>query len=166
MSQPFVHPWYAIRTRSNYEKITKSVLEAKGYEPYLPLYQVRKKWSDRVVESSVPLIPGYVFCPFDSDATVGILSTPGVASIVGFGEKLAPIPNEEIEAIKAMLDSGYSVKQWPYLREGQRVKIINGVLTGLHGILVKMKSWKIVVSVEILCRSVAVEIEPDYVSAI
>ena len=166
MSEPPVYPWYAIHTRSNYEKITTSVLEAKGYESYLPVYQTRKRWSDRVVESSVPLFPGYVFCRFDPDATAGIISTPGVASIVGFSGKLAPIPTEEIGAVKALLNSGCAINRWPYLREGQRVQIINGVLKGLQGILVKMRTFKIVISVELLCRSVAVEIEPDYVAAI
>ena len=74
--------WYAVRTRSNYEKTVATVLESKGYERYLPLYRVRRRWSDRTVETSVPLFPGYVFCRLNRDVRTPVLSTPGVVSIV------------------------------------------------------------------------------------
>src|SRR5579875_1974030 len=99
-------PWYGVRTRSNFEKTTASVLEAKGYQQYLPCYKVRRRWSDRTVETSLPLFPGYVFCRFDARLRLPIITSPGVVSIVGSGDEPAFIPDAEIEAVEAILRSG------------------------------------------------------------
>src|SRR4051812_42525791 len=99
-------PWYGIRTKSNQERLAASVLEAKGFEQYLPSYQVKRRWSDRTVETTVPLFPGYVFCRFDPSQKLPVVSTPGVVSVVGFGNVPAPIDDSEIEAIQAVLLSG------------------------------------------------------------
>jgi len=158
-------PWYAVRTRSNYEKTTASVLEAKGYEQYFPCYRVRRRWSDRIVETSLPLFRGYVFCRFDARLRLPIMTSPGVVSIVGFGNEPAPIPDTEVEAIETVLRSGLAAEPCPFLREGQRVFIRCGSLKGLEGILLKKKSeWRIVVAVTMLQRSLSVEVDRDWVS--
>lgn len=159
-------PWFGIRTRSNFEKITSAILASKGYSQYLPLYRVKRRWSDRDVETHRPLFPGYVFCRFDSKQRLPILSTPGVVSIIGFGNEPAPIPDEEIEAIQTILTSGLDAEPCPFLREGQRVRIKSGLLEGLEGILTKKKSdLRVVVSVAMLQRSVAVEIDAECISS-
>ena len=82
---PTKSPWYGVRTRSNQEKIVAAILDSKGYEQYLPLYRQRRRWSDRVVTTEVPLFPGYVFCRFDTQRRLPVISTLGVVSIIGFG---------------------------------------------------------------------------------
>ena len=99
-------PWFGIRTRSNFEKTTSAFLASKGYQQYLPLYVQRRQWSDRAVDTRLPLFPGYVFCRFDPKCRTPILSTPGVFAIVGFGNEPAPIPDEEIDAIETVLKFG------------------------------------------------------------
>lgn len=160
-------PWYGVRCRSNYEKVTASVLVAKAYDPFLPSYKVRRRWSDRVVETYLPLFPGYVFCRFDLRRTAPILRSTGVVSIVGFGGVPAPIPDSEIEAVQMILRSGLVVEPCRFLKEGQRVRITRGSLEGLEGIVLKSKKeWRVVVSITTLQRSLSVEIDRDFVESI
>jgi transcription antitermination factor NusG len=160
-------PWYAIHTRSNFEKAAAQVLVNKGFETYLPLYKVKKRWTDRVVEQDVPLFSGYVFCRMDTGERVPVLSVPGVVSIVGFGKNPAPISDGELDAVRRALESGLAIEALAYLKEGERVRVNKeGALYGVEGILLKKKSdWKLVISVELLHRSVAVEIDRDWVTA-
>lgn len=159
-------PWFGLRTRSNHEKVTATVLENKGYEHYLPTYRSRRRWSDRVVETDQPLFPGYVFCRFNPVQRLPIMTTPGVVSIVGFGKDPAPIGDEEIEAVQAVMRSGLAAEPCPFLREGQRIRVKYGSLSGVEGILTKKKSsWRMVVSVTMLQRSISVEIDSDWIAA-
>src|SRR5882724_7948140 len=112
-------PWYGIHTRPNQEKVAATLLGNKGYEHYLPVYRRRRRWSDRVVETDQPLFPGYVFCRFDSKRRLPIVSTPGVVSVVGFGNEPAPISDAEIEAVRIALRSSLATEPCPFLREGQ-----------------------------------------------
>ena len=160
-------PWYGIRTKSNHERVAAAVLQNKGYEHYLPVYRRRQRWSDRIVETDRPLFPGYVFCRFDARKRLPIVSTVGVVSVVGFGNEPAPISESEIDAVRAVLRSGLAAEPCPFLREGQRIRVRLGSLEGLEGILLKKKSdWRIVVSVAMLQRSVAVEIDREWITTI
>jgi transcription antitermination factor NusG len=161
----FQHPWYGIRTRSNQEKLASTVLRSKGYQAYLPLYHSRRRWSDRVVETSLPLFPGYVFCRFDPKLRRPIITTPGVVSVVSFGNEPAPIDDKEIEAIQTVLCSGLGAEPCPFAREGQTVRISSGPLKGLEGILLKKRSnWRIILSISILQRSISAELDYESVS--
>jgi transcription antitermination factor NusG len=165
--RPNYLPWYVVRTRSNQEKIAATALASKGFEEYLPCYKAQRRWSDRVVETSLPLFPGYVFCRFDASLRSPIITTPGVVSLVAFGKDPAPIPDSEIEAIKDVLRSDPTAEPCPFLKEGQRVRIKYGLLQGLEGILLKEKSkWRIVVSITMLQRSVSAEVDRDWVVAV
>ena len=159
-------PWYGVRTRANHERTAATILEAKGYEQYLPSYKVRRRWSDRIVETILPLFPGYVFCRFDLLDRLLIVTTPGVVSILGFGNEPAAIPEEEIAAIETVLRSGMAAEPHPFLREGQRIRVNRGALEGLEGILIKKKSeWRLVISITLLQRSVTVEVDRDWITA-
>jgi transcription antitermination factor NusG len=159
MAEP-VFPWFALRVKSRFEKKTALHLEGLGLEPFNPLYRSRRRWSDRIKEVDLPLFPGYVFCRFDPNDRLPVLQTPGVVSIVGFGGRPAPVDEEEIAAIQAIVRSGAPALPWPFLREGQRVRLVRGALRGLQGILLDVKSdCRLVVSVTLLQRSVAVEID-------
>lgn len=155
-------PWYGVRTKSNQEKVAASVLEAKGFEHYLPMYRTRRRWSDRIVETSLPLFPGYVFCRFEPGQKLQVLNTPGVASIVSFGGIPAPVNDAEIATIQSLVQSGRAVEPHPYLKEGQAVRVVRGPLEGAEGILVKKRDdWRMIVSIALLQRSIAVEVDRE-----
>jgi transcription antitermination factor NusG len=160
-------PWFGIRTRSNQEKMAASGLESKGFEHYLPTYRSRRRWSDRIVESDQPLFSGYVFCRFNPQQRLPIVTTPGVVSIIGFGKEPAPIADSEIEAVQTVLRSGLAAEPCPFLREGQRVRVKRGALEGVEGILLRKKSeWRMIVSISMLQRSLAVEIDRDCITTV
>ena len=160
--------WYGLRTKSRFEKAAAASLAYKGYENYLPTYRSRRRWSDRVTEVESPLFPGYVFCRFDLSKRLPILTIPGIVSVVGIGREPAVIPDDEITAIETVLQSGLKAEPWPYLAEGQRVRIEKGSLSGIEGIVVKSKkaAWRMVVSVTLLQRSISVEIDREWIRAI
>jgi len=160
-------PWYGIRVKSRFEKTASAILRGKGFEEFLPLYKSRNLWSDRTKFVDAPLFPGYVFCRFDVNQRLPILVTPGVVSILGVGQRPEPISEAEIEAIQVVTRSGAPLGPWPYLRAGQRVRIEHGAMKGIEGLLVSVKNgFRLVVSVTMLQRSLAVEIDRETVSPI
>lgn len=159
-------PWYCIRTRSNCERIVSTALGNRGYKPFVPVYTATRQWSDRVVTATTPLFSCYLFCRFDASRRTPILSAPGVISVLGFAGEPTAIPEAEVDAIRALVESGLPLTPSSYFREGQPVRINQGVLEGVEGTLVKVKGRsRFVVSVPLLQRSVAVEIDPSFVSA-
>lgn len=156
--------WFALSTRRNREKNVAEILKGKGYEGFLPTYRTSRKWSDRYKELELPLFPGYVFCRFDPLRRLPILTTPGVILVVGNGRVPIPVEDSEIEALKRISRSHLQAEPWPYLQVGQRVLIEGGSLAGLEGILQDVrKSCRLVVSVNLLQRSVAVEVDRSWV---
>jgi transcription antitermination factor NusG len=156
--------WYALTVKPRHEKAATAYLDRKGLEAYLPLYRVRRRWSDRMREVEMCLFPGYVFCRFPFASRLDVLNAPSVHSIVGFGDREVPVAQEEIDSIRAILASGARVLPWEYLKVGERVRIIDGSLRDVEGILVRERdAWRVVVGVELLQRSVAVEIDRDLV---
>jgi transcription antitermination factor NusG len=152
--------WFALQVRSRWEDAAAGLLRAKGLETLLPTYSTKRKWSDRfkVVES--PLFPGYVFCRFDVHNRLPVLITPGVIAVVGRGKTPVAIDDMEIHSIQAALQSGVHVEPWPYVEIGERVRIKDDVLDGMEGILTNFKgSHRVVISVTLLRRSVALEID-------
>lgn len=150
-----------------HEVLVTDHLSGKGYEWFLPLYKSRKRWSDRVKESELPLFPGYLFCRFNPQDRLPILKTPGVTQIVGYNRIPVAVDENEIEAIRALVDSGVPNFPCAYLDVGSRVRIESGALRGIEGILTDLKGKRrLVLSVTLLQRSVAVEIDSDAVSVI
>lgn len=155
--------WFALRVKSRYEKMVATMANNKGFEEFLPLYQYRRRWSDRVKSVEFPLFPGYVFCRLDPERRLALLTIPGVLHFVGIGKTPIPIDDAEIAVIQSTIRSGLSPEPWPYLQVGQRVRLEEGPLTGVEGILVgTSKQQRLVVSVTLLKRSVAVTIERDW----
>ncbi len=156
--------WYAVAVRSNFERIVAQSLLQKEYEIFLPVYESKRRWSDRSKVVECALFPGYLFCRMDLQERVPLLNTPGVASLVGVGRCAMAIEDSEIAAIRRIMESGLPVAPWPFLKAGQFVYINQGPLTGLEGIVMAFKNRsRLVVSVEMLQRSVTVEIENDWV---
>jgi transcription antitermination factor NusG len=153
-------PWFALTTRPRHEKTVASGLQLRSVEGFLPLYPCKRPWSDRVKVVDLPLFPGYVFSRFSYSERLRVLDIAGVTSVVGFNGQDAPIPETEIRAVQKLLACGYPVQPWQYLRIGECVRIVNGPLAGVQGILLNEKSaLRVVVSVEVLQRSIAVEID-------
>ena len=159
--------WFALVTRPRHEKSAAVSLRAKGLEEFLPLHRARRRWTDRVQAIDLPLFPGYLFCRFGMEEYVRVVQTPGVRAVVGFGGKPVPVAASEIDALQAVLGSGCGVQPWPYLTAGDRVRLEDGPLAGIEGILLREKTQcRVVVSVELLHRSVAVEIARESVVAL
>ena len=159
--------WYALQVRSRKEGYVASQIQGQGFECLLPTYKSVRKWSDRVKEVEQPLFPGYLFCRFDFQHRRPVVTTPGVLQIVGFGRRAIPVPDEEIQALQLALTSGIPKQPWPFLEVGQRVRVIHGTLTGLEGILVNIKgNHRVVLSVSLLQRSVAMEVETSWLSPV
>ena len=159
--------WFAVQARTTHEKRVASLLSYREVKCFLPLYTVRRRWSDRIKEVELPLFPGYVFCNFDTQARAQILRTPSVTGIVGIGGKPIPIDDSEISALERIHQSGFGLSPHPFLQVGQRVRIDGGSLEGLEGIIVDTKTRnRLVLSVSLLQRSVAVEIDSAWVQPI
>jgi transcription antitermination factor NusG len=159
-AKPSRDQWYALQVRSRWESSTATLLSGKGYQTFLPTFRTEKRWRGRSREVAAPLFPGYVFCQFDAHKRLPILVTPGVLTVVGRGRIPVPVEDSEMEAIQKVVSSGLRAEPWPYLQVGQQVRIEDGALRGLEGILTSFRgSRRIVVSVSLLCRSVALEID-------
>jgi len=160
--------WFALTVKYQHERRVESVLSANGVDTFLPLYRARRQWSDRSKDLEAPLFPGYVFGRFHLDDRTRIVTTPGVARIVGFAGLPAAVTEQEIEGVRAALASKLPVGPWPYLlKAGDRVNIVRGPLRGLEGTLLREGSClRLVLGVELLQRSLAVEIDPDMIGPI
>jgi transcription antitermination factor NusG len=162
-----VFPWFALQVRTRQETGVAQQLRGQGYERFLPLYKLRKRWSDRIKEVDAPLFPGYLFCRFNPQDRLPILKTPGVIQIVGFNNGPAAVDESEIQSIQTLVTAGAPHQPWPFLAAGDRVRIESGPLLGLEGILIDVKrSHRLVLSVTLLQRSVAVEIDSALITAI
>lgn len=157
-------PWFALRIRANFERTAAMHLRERGYPEFFPTFEAEKKWSDRIKRISKALFPGYVFCSFDPGRRLPVLSSPGVLHIVGLGKTPMPVDPSEIEAVWATLQSGVPVRPLPFLEVGQRVVATKGPLAGVEGRVMRFKgAYRLVVSLTILQRSIAAEIERDWI---
>lgn len=157
--------WFALTARPKHEHTAERGLRNQGFEAYLPVHRVRRRWSDRTKEMDSVLFPGYVFCRFAQSDKMRVLNSPGVRSIVGSRREPEPVDDVEISAVRALIASGRAIQPWPYLRAGQKVVIEQGPLASLRGVVVRAKdSWRVVVSVDALGCSVAVEVDSGMVA--
>ena len=167
-SRSDIMQWYALRVRPRFEKIVAKNLQDKGHELFLPCYSAKRQWSDRIKYVELPLFPSYVFCRFSlTDTSVPVLTTPAVREIVGISGRPLSIDPAEIEAVRSIVKSGLEYQSWPYLSVGQFVRVESGALAGLKGLVIAIKDHcRLVVSVNLLMRSVAVEIDRAWIKPI
>jgi transcriptional antiterminator RfaH len=152
--------WFALQVRAKHEKIVAAHLSGRDYEWFLPLYMRRRAWSDRIKVVEAPLFPGYIFCRLDLQNRLPILTTPGVIRIVGYNRSPVSIEVSEISAIQTLVASGLPDQPWPFIAAGDKVRITRGPLRGVEGILIAFKgSHRLILSVTLLQRSVAVEVD-------
>jgi transcription antitermination factor NusG len=153
--------WFAIRVKSNREKVTALGLQGKGYEVFLPEYQ-REKTTGKNRETAV-LFPGYLFSRFDSGNRLPILTLPGVLHIVGVGKTPLPVDASEVESLKLVIGAGLSLNTNEPYTVGEKVLIEEGPLSGAWGVVVGHKSDRLIVSISLLQRSVSVVIDPEWI---
>jgi transcription antitermination factor NusG len=161
--------WYAVYTRSNFEKRVATELAAKPIENYLPVVQEWHQWKDRKKLVEVPVFPGYVFARF-ADSTpnrLQVLHAAGTVRILGQREQIEPIPDREIESIQRLLKANVPCFAHPFLHEGAWVRVKRGALKDLDGLLVRVKSkTRLVLSITLLSQAVATEIDISDVEVI
>ncbi|MGA2153554.1 MAG: transcription termination/antitermination NusG family protein [Bryobacteraceae bacterium] len=160
--------WFGIRVRSRCEVRAYDDLCLRGFEAFLPLRSVRRRWSDRVKTLQVPMFGGYLFCRFALPDRLKVLNAAGVAQIVGIGNTPVPISEAEIRSVQTLVTSKVACTPWPYLQAGQRVSIDCGPLAGVEGVIIRAEDGKsrVVVSVTMLLRSIAAEIERDWIGRV
>ena len=157
-------PWYALKVRTGAEPRVKTALENKGYPVFLPTWLDCRRYSDRIKKVQAPLFSGYLFCRLNAQERLPVLTTPWVDSIVGVGGEPRAIEEQEIAAIQRVVDAGSSPVPWPYLREGESVRIQFGPFTGLEGFVLRADGKeRLVLSVHLLQRSIAVEIDRTHI---
>ena len=154
--------WFAVYTRSNFEKKVASELAARRVDSYLPLVEQVHQWKDRRKVVETPVFPGYVFARFadQPSARLNVLRALGVVRILGQGESIEPVPDWEVESIRRLLQAHVPCFAHPFLREGAWVRVKRGPLKDVEGLLVRVKSkTRLVLSVALLSQSVATEID-------
>jgi transcription antitermination factor NusG len=157
---PGTSSWYAIYAKHNHERKVADLLARKGMDVFMPLYESVRRWKDRNKSLPMPLFPGYVFLKSNLHNKIEILSTPGVFFIVESAGQACPIPEQEIEAIRAITQSDVRFEPHPFLKTGEYVRIRTGPLAGISGIFVKPKNkYRVVVSIELLRKAVAIEVD-------
>lgn len=152
--------WYAAYTCANHEKRVAAELGARDIENFLPLYSSIRRWKDRRVQLELPLFPGYVFVRLALCDRLRVAQIPSVVRLVGFGGLPAALPDAEMEILRSGLSQSLRAQPHPFLKVGRRVRITGGPFAGLEGVVKRGKSnLRVVVSLELIQRSVAVEVE-------
>jgi transcription termination/antitermination protein NusG len=153
------HPsWYGLYVRPRFENVVAASLSLKGLDLFLPTYATRSRRSaHKHVE--VPLFPNYVFCRVDAAEVSSLLMIPGVVHIVGVGLGVNPLNEREIGAIKLAVQAGLACQPCPFLRNGRRVRVSEGPLRDVEGILAEAgNGTRIVLGISLLERAVLVEL--------
>lgn len=152
--------WYAAHTNPRHEKAIQQSMEGCCIECFLPLYKSIRRWKDRCKQLELPLFPGYIFVRIPLKDRLAVLRIPGVVQLVSFQSRPARLPDAEIEVLRNGLQRGSGFEPHPYLTVGKRVRISNGPFFGMEGILVRRKEkFRVVLSIHLIQRSVAIEVD-------
>jgi transcription antitermination factor NusG len=158
-------PWVALIVRPRAERTVQEALTNLGLETFVPWHGVRRRWSDRIRILRQNLFPGYVFCRSTFSERRLVMNQGGVCGVVAFDSRPALIPDDEISSLRRAVESRLPLGPWPFLSVGQRVRIDKGLLAGLEGTLARdATAWRVVVSIQVLQRSVAVQVDRDMIS--
>jgi transcription antitermination factor NusG len=159
--------WHAVYTSSRHEKVVAGQLEERGIESFLPLYRTLRRWRDRRKMVELALFPSYVFVRIGVHERLRVLQVPGVVKLVSFNGEPAVLPEPEINALRNGLENQLYAEPYPYLRVGKKVRVVRGPMAGAEGILSRKKDrQRVVISVDVLMRSIAVEVEGADLEAI
>ena len=163
-SNPGQFDWFAVKVRTRAERTAGAFLSGRGYEVFCPTYLERRTYADRIKTIESALFPGYLFCRLQWVSRLPVLSAPHVEYIVSFGREATPVNPAEVDAIRCAVDSGAKCRPHPFLRVGQRVRVRSGPLASLEGVLIGSRgNHRLVISVELLQRSIAAEVDSAFV---
>ena len=152
--------WYAVYTCVRHEKAVARQFSERDVDCFVPLYRAVHRWKDRRKVLELALFPGYVFVRISLSERLKVLQVPSVVSLISFNGRPVPIEEKEIESLRHGLASALHIEPHPYLTVGRRVRLKAGPLVGAEGILVRKKdSCRLVMSIDLLMRSVAVEVD-------
>jgi transcription antitermination factor NusG len=156
--------WYAAYTRPRHEKCVAEQLASRTVEAFLPQYESLRRWKDRRIRLGLPLFPGYVFVRIRLCDRLRVLEVPGVVRLVQFNGEPAPLPDDIVETLRNSLNGPFKAEPHPFLRVGRRVRVASGPLSGVEGILLRRKNvTRLVVSLELIQRSICIEVDSDVV---
>ena len=161
--------WFAVWTRSRQEKVAAAVLETLAVQHFLPLKSELRQWSDRRQVVSVPLFSGYLFVRMNPtrDSRLQVLKAPGIVGFVGNNTGPLPIPDEQIDAVRTVLNKRVECTVLPFLDEGDRVRVVRGALAGMEGRLVRSNSTsRLLISIEMINKSIAVSVSREEVELV
>jgi transcription antitermination factor NusG len=163
--QPQPWNWYALKVRTGGELSAATVLQGRGYDPFCPMQKERRRYSDRMKVVETAVFPGYIFCRFDLEKMLPVVSAPGIEYVVGFAGSATPIPESQVDQIRRMVRAGACATD--RFERGQRVRVTHGPLEGLEGILVRdPQGDRLVISIDLLNKSASLFIEQDQTCAI
>lgn len=152
--------WYALYTSARHEKRVAQQIERRRLSCFLPLYRSVRRWKDRRKELELALFPGYVFVQMSLSSKLRVLEVPGVVRLVSFNGQPAPLPAEEIEALRNRLSGSAKVEPHPYFRAGRKVRVRSGPFQGLEGVIMRRKDrCRLIFSIDLIQRSLAVELD-------
>lgn len=153
--------WYAVHTRSRFEKMIHAQLTEKGIDAYLPIRQLQRKWKDRKKIVDFPLFPCYLFVRVPLLEKKNVIQTKGVVRILGFPEPV-PVPDHQIEALKAFENHDIQVDPYPEFLPGKEIEVRKGPFRGVRGrVIEKNKRYRLLVGLELISQIVSVEIDID-----
>ena len=159
--------WLAAYTRSRHESIVADQLQQKGLATLLPIYERLSRWSDRIRRMHTPLFPGYVFVCADHAERARVLCTVGVVNLVSRGGKPVPLSDEDIDRLRFCSENPSAIEPHPFLRLGQRVRVKHGLFAGWEGVLLEKKnSSRLVITIEHIMKSVAIDLHGADVEAL
>lgn len=152
--------WYAVYTKFHHEKRAASLLEKKEFEVFLPVYRTVHRWKDRNQMVIIPLFPCYLFLRTELGRKLDVLRSAGVRWFVENAGQACAVPDSQIEAVRKICSVATRFQPHPFLKQGDLVRVRRGPLLGMEGFFVRTKGqYRVVVSVELLCKSVAVEVD-------
>jgi transcription antitermination factor NusG len=152
--------WYALAVYPRHEKLVARCLARGDVRYLLPLYRSVRRWKDRRKQLDTVLFPGYVFVNLLMRDRLRVLQLPGVVNFVTFQGQPAVVPEDEIRAIGMGTGAGLVIEPHPYLQKGRRVRVRNGPMAGVEGILIRRKDkCRVVLNIDLIMRSVAAEVD-------
>lgn len=157
--------WVVLQVRTGREIVIGCSLTQRGYEQFVPCYARRQRWSDRIKSIQTPLFPGYVFLRFDAHNHWPVVTIPGVIRFVGIGHEPVPVEDSEVDAIRQVSNGSFTFGPCQFLKVGETIEIREGPLSGLFGIVMRLKGkCRLVLSVNVLQKSMFVEIDGSLVA--
>ena len=159
--------WIAIYTKSRHEKIVADRLNDKGFEVYLPTLKKRRNWSDRKKWIDYPLFKSYLFVKTQLTRSIFISKTPGIVKIIRFGNDIATIDNNSINAIKLMIEGGYNPKSTDYFIKGDLAQVTDGPLKGVFGEVARIDgNDRLIIRIDCIQHSISIQIKRSFLKKI